>query len=442
MEYSCEQMENIIGDRKVWLTSDLHFFKEMVNGENRSEEKAINKVKLIINNQNALVKDNDIYIVLGDLGHRDFTDKQRLVDEVSKLKGIKILVKGNHDFWEDGYYRDMGFAIVCDSFRWREYLFTHFPMPEKLFSGAKMNIHGHIHGCAYENMEAENHIDVCVSSKVHNYRPVDLKTALRNYSRDKYYKPSITDPSLPYYFNEPVIESVAKPIFLSVLMEAEKDIDEEEEGTDYGDEINTIDADEDDNNPPEEEATDYGADVDNDTTDEETPEANTEDDTVEPEEDEGTDYGDDVDTTEADDAAGTDEMDADDTTPTDTDEEPMEGEENSASGTLEDEQKDKDRTNKLTLINDFEKLYNAVNNAIEKLNYNRNTTLLLQQIIKKVNTNMQSLKSVVSDYIMYDLSKNSYIESLTMYNYLLEAFKVNVAMLKKIPEVYPKSESK
>ena len=80
---------------KVWFTSDLHFWhKNICKYCNRPYESVEEMNEAIIQNWNAVVKDDDIVFVLGDLG---FCGIEKLKPLLERLKGKKYLVQGNHD---------------------------------------------------------------------------------------------------------------------------------------------------------------------------------------------------------------------------------------------------------------------------------------------------------------------------------------------------------
>lgn len=122
----------------VWVVSDTHFnHKRLPEFTGRPT----NFTELIINNWNTVVAENDLVLHLGDviLGRNG-----ELADINNRLKGRKILVRGNHDGENLAWYMARGFSFACDGFKWEEYWFTHEPAIS-LPSGCKYNIHGHLH---------------------------------------------------------------------------------------------------------------------------------------------------------------------------------------------------------------------------------------------------------------------------------------------------------
>ena len=146
----------IILHDKVWFTSDLHFWhKNICKYCNRPYESVEEMNEAIIQNWNAVVKDDDIVFVLGDLG---FCGIEKLRDLLSQLKGKIFLIQGNHDsdkvvnkLYEEGlikdYFKLLEVTIINDEECPNQQLtLCHFPMIDwyNKEKGAWM-VHGHQH---------------------------------------------------------------------------------------------------------------------------------------------------------------------------------------------------------------------------------------------------------------------------------------------------------
>lgn len=171
--------------------------------------------------------------------------------------------------------------------------------------------------------------------------------------------------------------------------------------TDVDDEGNDTGTDEDDT-----EATDYT---------EEEVEVDPEADSGE-ENNESTDYTDDSLQDEGDTSEDGDGAETNDSTSTD--------EEGSDDGT--------EQLNQRLLLKDFINLYYLSKNTITKLSNINNSNILVNKIISQINSNLSIFKKAIFDYIVFNFEKGKYVENLYKYNYFLEAFKINVQMLKKI----------
>ena len=157
---------------KVFIVSDTHFaHRNMIKYTHRPE----GFDELIVDNWNKLVDNEDLVIHLGDV----CLAGSRLWDHfVGRLKGRKILVRGNHDSKSYKRYMEIGFDFVCDSFSWTIYgkrvLFTHIPVIP-LTEGYDVNVHGHVHTRKDYKESEQNRL---FSLEDMGYRPVLLKTFL------------------------------------------------------------------------------------------------------------------------------------------------------------------------------------------------------------------------------------------------------------------------
>lgn len=75
---------------------------------------------------NELVKDEDIMIFGGDVSASS-QGKQWLPKIIPKMRGRKILIRGNHDHQSNQDYLDMGFESVHDVLKIGKFVFCHYP---------------------------------------------------------------------------------------------------------------------------------------------------------------------------------------------------------------------------------------------------------------------------------------------------------------------------
>ena len=194
----------------VYVISDLHFGdKELAAGlpSRPTDEQLVNII-------NSTVGKSDTLIVLGDCGDPEY---------VSKLKGYKILIAGNHDKGLSNYKRD-SVTVKYNSEKWTKqtllkYHREHFPnqkitieegydfhypfdfwsvtvdnnlfnevyggpliIGEKLILSHEpvdvpwaMNLHGHIHSKNHKN--DERHYNCCAD--VINYKPINFNQFMK-----------------------------------------------------------------------------------------------------------------------------------------------------------------------------------------------------------------------------------------------------------------------
>ena len=101
----------------------------------------------------------------------------------------------------------------------------------------------------------------------------------------------------------------------------------------------------------------------------------------------------------------------------------------SESGAEEDP---KEKENMRILLEDFTNLYYMVRNTITKLSNIDKSNAVINKIVSQISSNLNVLKKQLFDFIIFNFPKGKYVANLYKYNYFLEAFKINVEMLKKI----------
>lgn len=88
--------------------SDVHF-----GCTNRFEGRTLEHDKLIKENWNRVVHNNDNVYILGDIGKEGGNkENEYLCEIISTLKGNKILIQGNHEKLKDGRIRQLFKEIV------------------------------------------------------------------------------------------------------------------------------------------------------------------------------------------------------------------------------------------------------------------------------------------------------------------------------------------
>lgn len=166
--------------KDIYLISDTHFGQWFaVKFFNRPFKNIKHMHEHLIENWNNKVKDNDLVVILGDFygGNKIFA---KLL--LRKLKGEKILVKGNHDFKfriknlvetkKIKIYHRIEFFLDEHHF-----ILTHKPL--KNISNKSFNIHGHHHRKLLPSkLQIHKYFNVAVE---HNdYRPVSIKRIIKD----------------------------------------------------------------------------------------------------------------------------------------------------------------------------------------------------------------------------------------------------------------------
>ncbi|MCQ2540291.1 MAG: metallophosphoesterase [Acetatifactor sp.] len=94
-----------------YYISDLHLFHEAcIRFDNRPFATVEEMNETILNNWNNKVNNGDTVYILGDVSMRG--QQEELIALVAKLKGHKILIKGNHDDLSDYRYQQLFSEIV------------------------------------------------------------------------------------------------------------------------------------------------------------------------------------------------------------------------------------------------------------------------------------------------------------------------------------------
>ena len=104
-------MSNNNGRRKLWFISDLHLgHHNSIKFDQRPFKDIDHMHRVIVNNWNAIIQEEDTVYVLGDVGMFSSEKTQKIIAE---LNGTKILIKGNHDKGVNAMM-NLGFAAVLN----------------------------------------------------------------------------------------------------------------------------------------------------------------------------------------------------------------------------------------------------------------------------------------------------------------------------------------
>lgn len=170
----------------MYFSSDLHLgHRGVIKFNNRPFETLDEMHQTIIHNFNSVIKKTDMLYLLGDIAYRIPMDEANAL--IAKIKGKKILIRGNHD----GEYDPALFEAVYDYKEFNhqklKYVLMHYPLMEwnRSRHNSSIHLHGHIHSNgAYNEENRKNGIlryDVGVDS--HCYYPVSL-TYIQSFFRE------------------------------------------------------------------------------------------------------------------------------------------------------------------------------------------------------------------------------------------------------------------
>jgi calcineurin-like phosphoesterase family protein len=133
---------------RTWVYSDPHFyhgnickFTKADGSKLRPWDDANEMTEDMIRWYNEMVDDNDRVYILGDVAF----SPRSMRDSVSRLKGRKVLVPGNHEPPKMRKYFDL-FDDVRGYVVKKGFIMSHIPIHEGSLSRWQLNIHGHLHG--------------------------------------------------------------------------------------------------------------------------------------------------------------------------------------------------------------------------------------------------------------------------------------------------------
>lgn len=173
---------------RTWVYSDPHFYhKNIVTYTNydgtkvRPWDDAEQMTEDMIEWYNEMVDDGDRVYILGDVAFKN-SDMHKAV---SRLKGRKCLVPGNHDPVKMRKYFDL-FDDVRGYVVKKGFIMSHIPIHEQSLSRWQLNIHGHLHNNQVmvdeQYQSAKPYPDTryyCACVERTNFRPILLDDILK-----------------------------------------------------------------------------------------------------------------------------------------------------------------------------------------------------------------------------------------------------------------------
>ena len=128
--------------------------------------------RMIISKWNETVKGEDFVWFLGDF----VCGSKALAREIaSKLNGRKRMIKGNHDHWNEEFYRSIGFEYVSKYplLLKNRFFLSHAPLdscPAPFF-----NVFGHIHFQQSQDVPSKGETHRCVCVERTGFKPVRIE---------------------------------------------------------------------------------------------------------------------------------------------------------------------------------------------------------------------------------------------------------------------------
>lgn len=129
----------------IWFTSDLHLgHRAVIEFCKRPYDSVEEMDQGLIDNWNALVKEDDTVYALGDIS---FHPASIGVPLLARLQGRKILVQGNHDNYRGEQYFKAGFIAVVQeaviNFEGLRVRLSHYPFNPAIWAQGKIILNGY-----------------------------------------------------------------------------------------------------------------------------------------------------------------------------------------------------------------------------------------------------------------------------------------------------------
>jgi len=180
----------------IYFTADTHFCHGNIIGLcGRPFKDAEDMNMTLIRNWNAAVGKNDEIYIIGDFLYKG--DGKKANEILSRLKGKKYLIRGNHEkYLEDRQFDVRAFEWVKDYFvlhyQGTKIVLFHYPIIEwdGYFKGS-VHLYGHVHNgpernpALYEGFKALGARAVNVGVEMHNYCPVSVNTIFEIIKRNE-----------------------------------------------------------------------------------------------------------------------------------------------------------------------------------------------------------------------------------------------------------------
>ena len=174
---SLVELLDSVDPKHIYLSSDWHISKNHYT----HEKNAVNTSE-IVSWCKEHIKDDDIFMYLGDMTYRwaNDEDKENAKKIFKSLPGIKILIIGNHDEFSDGgNYEEYGFKYAVKELHYKNIIFSHRPI-DMCDKPGYLDIHGHKHhkDTDYHSMDGSANVNVYPS--FHNNKPITLDRAIKH----------------------------------------------------------------------------------------------------------------------------------------------------------------------------------------------------------------------------------------------------------------------
>lgn len=165
----------IMGMSRVYMAGDPHFgHKNIVKYVPELGLKSLSEYEeYVIMQWNSIITKHDLIFVLGDA-----LFNIESFENFSRLKGRKILVRGNHDRLKTAKYMEL-FDEIEGILRYKSAWLTHAPIHPRELRGL-VNIHGHVHR---QTVPDSRYYNACIEH--HGFKPVEFKSIIEKMDIDR-----------------------------------------------------------------------------------------------------------------------------------------------------------------------------------------------------------------------------------------------------------------
>jgi calcineurin-like phosphoesterase family protein len=177
----------------IYFTSDTHFcHSNIIHLSGRPFRNVDEMNRRLIQNWNAYVSEYDEIYILGDFAYKGMASQVN--DILSKLKGKKYLVRGNHDgFIDDPVFNPQAFEWIKNyyvlDYKKQKLVLFHYPILEwQGFFSDSIHLYGHVHNSSKSPEQARRlavlgHRAINVGVDVNDYFPISIDTILRRVNK-------------------------------------------------------------------------------------------------------------------------------------------------------------------------------------------------------------------------------------------------------------------
>lgn len=170
----------------IYYTADLHFcHKNVLDLCNRPYEDVEEMNECLIESWNKKVTSEDYVYILGDVGFpRNQSEVLKITEIMKRLKGNKVLIRGNHDYkllksedFKKCFIEIAEYKEIVDN--GRKVVLFHYPIEEwNGYYRDAIHLFGHIHNNNENIKEKHNRYNVGVD--VCRYAPISLDELMKN----------------------------------------------------------------------------------------------------------------------------------------------------------------------------------------------------------------------------------------------------------------------